>query len=85
MYVTTPRNDLCSEEYHKTGQTGNQGTRVHQAVVAELSRWHDMHLHIVAFCIAPVEMLSQGTNLAARFFILVFSQLISSNAGNYTF
>ena len=80
---TIPKNDLCSKNTTKQVKPEIQELVSIKRSDAECSRRHDVHLHIVAFCIAPVEMLSIRTALAARFLILVFSQLISSTAGNY--
>ena len=76
---------LVFQEYCKTRQSENL-----QAVSIKRSTLNfpdDMICIFAYYSFLPpsVAMLSPRTALAARFYIFVFSQLISSTAGNFTY
>ena len=77
MYIYIWPNSEKKNTSYKTSQTGKFRNR---------SRWltrYFMLLHAKALCPSTVTMCSPRETLAAGLFILVFSQEISSTAGNF--
>ena len=87
IYSTIPRKKhFLSKNTTKPAKPENSGIVVNQAAKAELFTRHYMPLHVIAFSISTVKMFSPIETLAAAgLFIVVFSQLISSTAGNSFF
>lgn len=79
------KQNFRSQNTTKPVKPENSGIGVNQAAKAEWFTRHYIHLDIAAFCLSTVKMFSPRTTLAAGLVILVFSQLISSTAGNFIF
>lgn len=85
IYSTIPRKkNFLSKNTIKPVKPENSGIGVIQAAKAERFTRHYVHLHAYVFCLSTVAMFSPRMTLAAGLFILSFSQLILSTAGNFS-
>ena len=74
---------FLSKNTAKPVKPENSGIGVNQETKAECFTYHYISLHAKVFHSSTVTMFSPRETLAAGLFILVFSQLISSTAGNF--
>ena len=67
IYSKIPRKRSCVPRMLQNQTIRKPTSRVNQAVDSELSRRHDKHLHIIAFCLPPLRCYLQEPLLLQDF------------------